>query len=347
MFIRDILLKNISENLEDCLYYRNHKTIAYEQGFDEFIERAIEYENNGIIYKVHENVNMYLDVTGKCNGKCLFCIAKTNYKRIEINYKDYISKFENVYKNLKVINPSIQIVGGEPTLWEGLSDLLDCIESLNCRFPVIGTNGTGLWNDNLIDILNESVLEWVNLSRHHYNDKENFEIMGKNVLNNYDLKTITDKLKIPIRLQCNMIGGYIDTYGEVMQMVAYAYQKLNIKNIVFALLTPLPNNSIYQTNIIDYVKLHPINCNSILGIIGKDKRFEFEKYRGGVACYYEVWKYNGYDEPITIVFKYSDNKYLEKADKIENCIPDIIMHTDGKICGSWNRNIKELVFDTS
>lgn len=340
MFVRDVLLGNQGENLQDCHIYRRDKKRAYKEGFNEFLDRSKEYIINGITYNVHENVNMYLDVSGKCNGKCRFCIAKTEYKRKEISYKEYISKFIKAYTILKNVNPSIQIVGGEPTIWEGLEELLYQLKNLKCRFPVLGTNGTGL---NNYDIINNSCLEWINLSRHHYNENINYEIMGNNVLSNKLLQKNINNINKNIRLQCNMIGGYIDTFGEIMQMIAYAYHNLGIINIAFALLTPLPSNSFYQSKIIKYVKEHPVNCDSILDRIENDNRFVFEKYRGGVACYYEIWKYNAYEKPITVVFKYSDNIYLEKADKIENCIPDIIMHTDGTVCGSWNKGIKKLI----
>lgn len=344
MFNRDVVLSNVGETLEDCMVYRHNKSLAYDQGFDEFLSRSRIFVNNGKTYRVHENVNMYLDVTGKCNGTCKFCIARTTYSRYSIHPAEYIQKFIKAYNGLGELNPSVQIVGGEPTLWSGLTDLLQAVDMLECRFPVIGTNGTGLKDRRILSRLNSSSVKWVNLSRHHYNNKENFEIMGDGVPDNSALFSIVGDLRIPVRLQCNMIGGYVDTYGEIMQMIAYAYQKLNIKTIAFALLTPLPINTIYKSSIIKFVELHPANCNKILEAVGKNRKFVFEKYRGGVACYYEIWKYIGYDEPMTVIFKYSDNNYLLKADMIDNCIPDIVMHTNGDVCGSWDRSIKKLSF---
>ena len=140
-----------------------------------------------------------------------------------------------------------------------------------------------------------------------------------------------------------MIGDYIDTYGEVMQFIAFAYQKFGVKNIVFAQLTPLPKNDIYQEKIINFVEDRQVDVLSILSKIDSDSRFKLEKYRGGVACYYEVFKYSPYEEELTVLFKFSDNKYLVKADSYEQHCPDLIFHTDATLCGSWNKNIKKII----
>ena len=83
-----------------------------------------------------------------------------------------------------------------------------------------------------------------------------------------------------------------------------------------------------------------MDADVILRRIEDDSRFVFEKYRGGVACYYEVWKYMSYEEPMTVIFKYSDNYWLEKADADDLLLPDLVLHTDGTLSGSWCKDRK-------
>ncbi len=196
--------------------------------------------------------------------------------------------------------------------------------------PVLNTNGFAY-------IPREHVLSHINVSRHHYNDLTNDCIMRSSsvISRSRMLASILCGIKDKVRLQCNMIGGEIDTYGEVMQFIAYAYHKLGITNVGFAQLTPLPRNSFYNPDIINYVNDRQVDTDVILARVEKDSRFKFEKYRGGVACYYEIWKFMAYEIPMTILFKYSDNKWLEKADEDPKLLPDLVLHTDGTLSGSW------------
>ena len=127
-----------------------------------------------------------------------------------------------------------------------------------------------------------------------------------------------------------------------MQFMAYCYHKLGIRNIAFAQLTPLPSDSFYDPDIIKVITKAPVNVDAILERVEQDSRFTFEKYRGGVACYYEVWKFHAYEHPVTVLFKYSDNYWLERADTDPELLPDIVLHTDGTLAGSWCKNRKIL-----
>lgn len=335
---RVIDLPNIGESLESAQWYRANRDKAYKEGFEEFVSMAEPYEINGKRYLAHPNINLYVDFTAACNCDCEFCIAKVNFARQcgqEMLVPSRLNKALILLKEAG-IKHTIQITGGEPTLWPiKLSHTLAVIEKHNVPNPVLNTNG-------FASIPQKHVLSHINVSRHHYNDVTNARIMrSSSIPSSRTLALILPGIgRDKVRLQCNMIGDEIDTYGEVMQFIAYAYHKLGITNLVFAQLTPLPRNSFYDPDIIDYVSDHQVDVDVILARIEKDSRFAFEKYRGGVACYYEVWKFTAYEAPMTIIFKYSDNKWLEKADEDLELLPDLVLHTDGTLSGSWCKDRK-------
>lgn len=334
---------NIGTDLSEALKYRSDKHRAYQEGFEEFLQTARLWRYDGKIYHVHPNVNLYVDVTAACNADCEFCIAKTTYTRNRIADDKYLQKLDYVLSELECLGPSIQIVGGEPTIDPKIVRIIDMVDKHRMKRPVLNTNGFGL-NASLTQRLNDSIFSHINISRHHYNDGMNQQIMRSGRLHTSDqLATSTKRLQNDIRVQCNLIGGYIDTYGEVMQFIAYAYHRLGVANIAFAQLTPLPENDIYTQSIIDYVSNRQVDIDAILDGIGCDSRFQFKKYRGGVACYYEIWEYTTYEKPVTIVIKYSDNQWLVEVDKRPQYIPDLIFHTDGTLCGSWNRGLKQII----
>ncbi|PIN94875.1 hypothetical protein COU53_01825 [Candidatus Pacearchaeota archaeon CG10_big_fil_rev_8_21_14_0_10_30_48] len=337
---RDLNLSNIGTSLEDCRPYRYNKDKAYKEGFEEFLTFSKEVEINGRKWFAHPNINMYIDTTGACNGDCDFCIAKTTFKRTEAPTDKFLKGLERAIELTRHIHPSIQIVGGEPTLSSKVYPILDMVDGNRMRNPVIGTNGTG-FNDRLVDRINTSSIQHINLSRHHYNEDLNHEIMHLKPFSPNEtfwgnLKNIDPR--IDIRLQCNLIGGYIDSYESVIDFVEWSRDH-GIHNLVFAQLTPLPRDDMYRSEIIDYVLSRQVDVNAIIESAEVNPEFSFEKYRGGVACYYEVWKYKG---DTTVLFKFSDNKYLSMADRTERHLPDLVVHTDGTLCGSWNRNLKIL-----
>jgi MoaA/NifB/PqqE/SkfB family radical SAM enzyme len=335
---------NIGDRLEDAIVYRKDKARAYKEGESEFVSMAIPLYVHGHKYYVHPNVNLYLDVSRSCPCDCEFCISKVKFDRLTINTDVYIQRLVDSFSLLKSVNPSIQVVGGEPTIYPGLYGIIDVIDNLMIRRPVLGTNGY-LLDDDLVHRLNTSTFRHVNLSRCHYDDAKNQEIMRCKAGRNNDVlfHSIGERLKPKLRVQCNLIGGYIDTYGEIMQFIAYAHYVLKANNIAFAQLTPLPRDDYYQDSVIDYVSTRQVDIDAILEKISEDKMFRFIKYRGGVACYYEIWEYCGYSDPITVMFKFSDNFYLGRIDNMPGYIPDFVLHTDGTLCGSWNKNIKVLL----
>lgn len=339
---RIIDLPNLGEDLESARLYRADKTKAYREGFQEFESMAIPTKIAGKKYRVHPNVNLYIDMTPSCNGNCAFCIAKVQFGRRR--FDEHNKCAERLGKALTFLHQAgvkhtVQVTGGEPTLhMNSLADVLRVISSRSVPKPVLNTNGSYPLHYQLY-----SKLQHVNISRHHYNENDNRRIIrGVKISDNDLLANIVKPMREKVRLQCNMIGGEIDTYGEVMQFIAFAYHKLGVTNVAFALLTPLPNDSFYDPSIIEYVNKRPVDADAILERVEKDNRFSFEKYRGGVACYYEVWKFTAYENPMTIIFKYSDNYWLEKADNDPELLPDMILHTDGTLAGSWCRDRKVL-----
>ena len=335
---RSLKFPNLGETLEDARHYRANKDMAYLQGFEEFKQTAMPVTISGKNYLAHPNINLYVDMTSACNCRCNFCIAKVGFQRTATPVRP--EWVEGALDICSIMNPSIQITGGEPTLFpEEFIALVNVVNKRRPRRPVINTNGRNL--HLVAGFLRDSAVEHVNVSRHHYNDKANTEIMGQDLSSDQlaeSLKLIRDK----VRVQCNLLGGEIDTYGEVMQFIAYCYHKLGIRNIVFAQLTPLPLGSYYDPDIIKVVKEAPVDVDPILEQVEQDNRFKFKKYRGGVACYYEVWKFYAYEEPVTVLFKYSDNNWLEKADADSVLLPDIVLHTDGTLAGSWCKDRKVL-----
>lgn len=334
---------NTGTSIKEALRYRADRERAYREGFEEFLQTSVPWSYNGQTYHVHPNINLYIDVSQVCNADCEFCIAKTTYARNRIPNAEFLKRLDYALGQLKGLSHSVQVVGGEPTIDPKIHPIIDLVDKHGIKRPVLGTNGFGI-DERLAHRLNESTFEHINISRHHYHDGLNQQVMlSVRPFTNDQLAAVTRRLQKNIRVQCNLIDGYIDTYNKVMRFIDYAHHCLGATNLAFAQLTPLPENDIYTQSIIDYVAAKQVNIEAILDEMGRDGRFKFVKYRAGLACYYEVWECTAHETPVTIVIKYTDNRWLVDVDKMPNYIADLIFHTDGTLCGSWNKSLKRLI----
>lgn len=324
----------IGDNKNIAYKYRNNLDLALEEGLQEFYNIAIHREIKGCSFYIHPNVNLYIDVTTKCPYDCGFCIAKTTDGRESENEID-IRHIEKVIKWMDSLGIyyTCQITGGEPTCHSQFEKIYSLLPKTK---TVINTNNP---------IISVFEYDHVNVSCHHYNSEIESEIFK----NNRDRSKLKKQVSLnpkKVRLQCNIIGSYIDVFEEIMQYIAWAYHFLGITNISFSFLTQLPNNTMYQKSIIDYINNKPADSfNTIVNSIQKSSHWEFIKYRGGVACYYEIWKYKAYESSVTVQFKYSNNKYLDIIDQDKKYIPDFVLHTNGLLTGGWDQRLK--IFDYS
>lgn len=320
---------NTGTDLKNAKFYRNNLDVALKEGVEEFKKLSLEYIINNNLWYIHPNVNLYIDCTSACPCDCEFCIAKTTDNRngfVDVEVVGYnIKLLEN-----QGIDFTCQITGGEPTLHP---ELMEIKKICGNRKTVINTNFPSKDLDSF---------DHINISCHHYNpviEKKITKFDRDRTLLKNNIKSINEK----IRLQCNLIGNYIDTFGEIMQYIAWGYHALSVTSFSFSFLTCLPENILYKQSIIDYIKDKPVVVfNDFIDELESRDHWEFKKYRGGVACYYEVWEYKAYDVPVSVIFKYSDNGILHQLDCEDYYVPDLVIHPNGEMTASWDCRIKKI-----
>jgi pyruvate-formate lyase-activating enzyme len=168
-------------------------------------------------------------LTGRCNGKCSFCIEKNGFRPKEsVNWRSLADTIINSNKK------NILLLGGEPTLYSDLSHLIICLSEAGLNVCMT-TNGSSLmnriiWSEQLL-----FQLKTLNVSIHHYDLDINKEITGIS-LEFSKLKSTIKKLHghgVTIRINCNIIEGYIDSRLEVLNFIEFA-KKLGVDGVRFA-----------------------------------------------------------------------------------------------------------------
>ena len=318
-------------------HYRENLNQALEEGLLEFLDTAIPVEIDAQEWLVHPNVNLYVDCTTRCLNRCGFCIARTTDGRLgrqDVSVRAVVAAIDFCAKYK--IKHSIQLTGGEPALHPAIGELSCVVTSrglktvlnttlpvAHCMFPLFG---------------------YINVSAHHYNNERDAEVFQAPRDHKELGRAIWMVGPHKVRLNCNLVAGYVDTYGEIMQYIAWAYHAMGVANISFSWMNVLPRGSMYAASICDYVQDRPVPpMGSLLRSLEKTSHWRFLKYRGGVACYYELWHYLAYERPVLVQFKYSNNNYMDMIDQSPGYIPDMVVHPDGSLTASWDTRLKVLL----
>lgn len=176
----------------------------------------------------NDNPNFSIIAPGGCNASCSFCFWKQ-----ESNHKDYKNNLITTLANLPKYFHQVSITGGEPCLSPHIHDILDVLknkETYGIDKVVLTTNGTGL-----IDIIDdfEDVVDFVNISRHHWNEEKNAEIFNTDsVPSNLDLLELTTRLnKIGISVNMNTVVTF-NTKKLAERMMHFA-KKSGFSSIAF------------------------------------------------------------------------------------------------------------------
>ena len=233
-------------------------------------------------------INLYVRFKG-CNANCKFCEFQN-----DAAFFDEL-KFAIVLKQIKekVRINKIAFTGGEPTLdYKKFRKVVDIAEQISPdSFFVLNSNGYHL-NKVLTDDIR---VDNISLSRHHYIDKYNNEILGFNSISSNEIKKWNEKIPDLIHLSCNLIKGYVDTRAR-----AYTY---------------LDKASKIGANSVGFVSLMPINKYCLDSFIDfrdmklESKRFnqtKILKYKDMCVChnYFYIPKYGD-----NLIFVYTKNTY--------------------------------------
>lgn len=168
----------------------------------------------------YPNPNFTIMLPGTCNAKCKFCFWKKCEEETPLSY---FTNLRDVLINLPQQYKTISISGGEPTLSSFLQDTLKLLHKLRKQrsFERIGLTTNGARLDMITSCTPYfGVLDFVNISRHHWRNAENFKEFGVKAF--YDLQTLIGysaqlrtsgvKLTLNCVIDDNTTPDFIDSY---------------------------------------------------------------------------------------------------------------------------------------
>lgn len=164
----------------------------------------------------------------KCNGRCSWCIDKNGH-----HPKRHLHWVKLAWLIIKSDRSNIILLGGEPTLYKKLRELIVGVVAISNKKIYLTTNGSMLSPLYVDKTLYR--LTGINISIHHYNLEKNHEITGISLKKENLINTIKElhKKGITVRLNCNLINGYIDSKQEILSYINFA-KEIGADNIRFA-----------------------------------------------------------------------------------------------------------------
>ena len=313
MFIQNTNIKNYIHkcNVENLPIKYNDKMEVKLFG------NTILVEKNEWLWHLH------LKLTDVCNAKCSFCVEQ-NAERCE-NADYFVSQVDLMLSEMEKegILFSVSVTGGEPLLFKKFKELCKVLNNHNIKFLTMNTNGKYL--DKYISQI-DGLFDFVNISRHATSDEMNNEVFKDNMPTLDELKQMKSKfVHTKMRLQCVLCNeNSINDVLDIINVYSFA------DDLSFRKLMKLSEESGIEYD--DKENLY----NQILEYAYN----HFELIEQTIQDYYvyEIWKYND----TFITFSYSNMKMLTEVEKIEDnrVCREFIIHPDGTISGSWNKNMK-------
>lgn len=190
--------------------------------------------------------NLYLEVTNRCNGNCVFCSHHLSRRKQEDMDLDLLEQL------LIRVRPKLLLpqVFGEPLLYPYIVDAISYASYLKIRSMIV-TNGQFLFPQTFINLSNAGldrlVISFGATTKEVYESiwrECNYETVCENIINTYELKTKHDlDIKITIRPiitkenrhQLDDIRKTWKPYCDSMEIVnefhLYKYDRIQLKKL--------------------------------------------------------------------------------------------------------------------
>ncbi len=221
-------------------------------------------------------INLYLR-TKNCNSRCAFCTYHSDAAKW--NEKRYIEVLKELTPKIEI--RKIAISGGEPTLyWENFK-AMSLIGQEYCPHAELSLNTDGLRWERLFSDPIYKDFDFIQLSRHHFDDSVNNEIFKTTTPTS---EMITEAAKIQthehqIQFRCNLIQGYIDNKEKVFQYLDWM-NSLGVNDV--GLVSLMPINDFSKENYIYFHIKELIGHNFLL-------TKKQERHGGGCECFNYVY----------------------------------------------------------
>lgn len=290
--------------------------------------------NDMIVYsnvlKRNINPNLYLSIvaTNACQCSCPYCINSNTDRSLNMPIKKAI---ENIAKAKHLLNiKECVILGGEPTLYPDLKELISALKDMKFEKICLTTNGINLKND--MSFLEYGITH-LNISIHNDN-----KLFGLEDLENVYVYIKKFNPDIKIRVNTNVYKDNHDTLLSLTQWIIDLQEKcdtIRVSNII-------PKDSFSVNTINDKVGLDMIKTDEEYNRLFDDL---IAWYGAGMPCIenknalgFVDYTFIPLTSPVIVnrnIDSKVSNQVCENSDSVVNTIKCLVT---GDLSLSWNIN---------
>lgn len=177
-----------------------------------------------------------LTLNYECNARCIFCYGSSSldeWKGIKpLNLKQASSYMLDSYKSGARI---IQILGGEPTIYQELPSIINIARKIGYPVIQIVTNGQRLQDYKYAQLLKKSGLNSITFSIHSSNPQIHNKIVGvENAFENI-LKAIENSIRLSIHISTSTAVSALN-YKDIPGLTRFLYENFAIESYHFVAL---------------------------------------------------------------------------------------------------------------
>jgi molybdenum cofactor biosynthesis enzyme MoaA len=296
----------------------------------------IDWEHEDKKYKLNTNAYLSIVLGDHCNKHCKFCVADLIHKKQKLNISKIEKHLDFCIERMGI--KEVLILGGEPTIFESLFDVIKMCKGKGFEKIIMTTNGIKLIEDDFQDKLANSGLTHCNISVMNFGDS-----LTEDDLGDIYLGLAPD---IHIRINTNVYKNNLDSSKDIIAF--YKRANLSCDSIKFSPLLKVDSFSVVNEKR-DWVN------NNILSDKDYEKLFTetadlLQKYHGLQKI--ENTAQFGFVKnvmiPLDVPIIFNHNHYGKMMDRAvnHNEINNIKLLPTGDLSLSWNREIKEYFINT-
>ena len=306
---------------------------------------VVEFDLWGRPLTVYANANFSIYSAQPCNAACRFCVEELRpasrgsllaaQKSAERDDTAYFQALEVTLNALRPLSPTISITGGEPSKDRRLPRILDLVSAHPAPRKTLTTNGSGLFDDGLMDRVCEARLDHLNISVAHPSREQNVRLMRlPSALRPEQLAEavrLTKSAGTRVRLSCVLLREAIHSLETILEYLAFA-QSIGVDNVIFRQLMQTDPATHVENLVVSYSNQQRVLVDPLLAAISDDPRFTFVRQILGYYYYVEVWSYSGID----VVFEEANLAQIEIVKRRDpGIIHELIFHPNARLASTW------------
>ncbi len=289
-----------------------------------------------------------------CSARCKFCSENLREANSVVHAsqlrpgKNYFKLLDKALLQLQGLPLSYSLSGLEMTddfIW--FATLLDKLDGFRRISPikssVLYTNAAGfsceLAGEKFIKAVEDFRFDWLEVSRHHFDDAINQKIMrfrtGCKIKENSVFSSVINMLKAfaSIKLVCIVQEDGISNGDELLSYLKWA-KKIGVTKVIFREFSHL-NSSYSNNNTYSYITSSRVSIvalfDDFLASLGAGNASRWDLLTEG---YYFKNIVGQYDD-MELIFEVSDYSRMRKKHDSEK-IYKLIFHSNGNLCADWD-----------